>query len=55
MSRLPYLAIALVAAAIYGIRYFIQKRNESKDLVRTSASLATLSTLIFLSHLSCKD
>jgi hypothetical protein len=51
MSRLLSLAIALVAAALYGIRYFVKKRNESKDLVR----LATLPSLISLSSRLCED
>ena len=33
MSRLLSIAIALIAAMIYGFSYFVKKRNESKDLV----------------------
>jgi hypothetical protein len=32
--------VALFAFAIYGIRYFIKKRNESKGLVRTPSFYA---------------
>ena len=35
MSRLLLVAFALLAALIYGVRYFVKKRNESKGLVST--------------------
>lgn len=35
MSRLFQVAIALLAIITYGVRYFVKKRNESKDLVST--------------------
>jgi hypothetical protein len=50
MSPLLSAAFALLAVMIYGVKYFVKKRNESKDLVSVirRMHLSVLSFLISL-------